>query len=182
MPPKRVTKKRRVSPRYPPNIEQFSQLATLCKKMYDLKKAKFQHELLLKQIYTVVGLEETSFDIEESPMLSNILSWQVSVRRDIENRISKRDVALKQLRSVDVLDDDALKKAALCLTGLESQIAAFEVQTERLQRIVRYDKQVDFKTHITSWIGRFFRQSRKTQELIDEMMEQIKNVYREVKL
>lgn len=178
MPPK--IKRRRVS-RFPPHIEHFSQLATLCSKMYDLKKAKFQHELLLKQIYTLIGTE-TSFEIEESTMLSNILSWHVRTQRDIDRQISKRDVSLKKLRSVDVLDDAALKKAALCLTELESTLASFEAQTERFQRIVRYDNKTDLKTHTTNWMGRFFRQYKKTQGLIDDTYVKIENLYREVKL
>lgn len=173
-------KKRRLS-KLPAYIEQYSQLATMCGRMYELKKQKFQHELLVKQIYSVTSIED-SFDIEESAILKKIISWHVNIQREIENTINKRDVALKKLRSIDVLDDDALKKSALCLTNFEGQLAALETQVERLRRIVRYENKSDLKTHIKNWLARFFRQYKKTQSSIDEMSERIKDLYRQVEL
>ena len=85
-----------------------------------------------------------------------------------------RDQALKALRGVDVLDDDALKSSAQYLTQSESTLDKLEHTLQKWAKIVRYESNTkdSLQHHTERWLTRWLRQWQKTTNLFQERIKQ----------
>ena len=98
-------------------------------------------------------------------ILKKISEWLHNIDLIKEKSSLLRDESLKTLRGVDILDDDALKGAALILTETETRLAALEGIEHRFKRIVRYKSSTEaIGTHTSSWLKRFFFQWTRTNK------------------
>lgn len=94
-----------------------------------------------------------------------------------------RNDALNTLRTIDVLDDDALKGAALILTESETRLATLEGIEHRFYRVVRYKSTTkSIESHTKEWLKRFFVQWNNTNKTIQTRQQQFKELITSLKM
>ena len=73
---------------------------------------------------------------------------------------------------MDVLDNDALKGAALALTDAETQLAALLTIEHRWAKIVRQVEGEDLKAHTQKWLKRWLVQWQKISQTKSQRVAQ----------
>ena len=160
-----------------------SHISTSLAKMTDQKN---QYKALMKQILEITEQSDmavTLTDENTENIIKNIKKWLSSIDEIQSTSGKTRDEALKTLRTVDVLDDDALKGAALILTESETRLAALEGVLSRFKRIVRYKSTTKhIELHTSEWLKRFFSQWTKTHAAITQGHVQFKELIESLNL
>tara|TARA_B100000780_G_C21090553_1_gene439502 strand:- start:676 stop:1233 length:558 start_codon:yes stop_codon:yes gene_type:complete len=180
MPPKKRQK------RNPPEIDHYERLSFLAREMAKQKKQMYQYNMLLKQVYDLIGKKRDSADFTDE-MMKNLLNGVQEWCRDLiqakSQSTSARDKAMKTIRQLDILDDDALKGAALMLSEEETRLAAIEGLQLRFYRIVRFKQSpIGIEKHTHEWFVRFLRQWKKTASSIEDHYNKLKEIVNEVSL
>ena len=189
MPPK---KKQKISnerqQRDHPKVEQWKAIATLASNITKYVQQQQQYTALLRQIAQLTEHEAAHPD---NPWFSPNFNYDTEKAKDIEQYIEewlgdiidhhkavkdKQSNALITLRKVDVLDDEALKQAALTLTECETHIAALETTIHRWQKIVRFKSGPDIQKHTQSWIKRWLSQWKKIDDILKKRVSQFLEV------
>lgn len=186
MPPKR----RRLAPRKrpPPKVEVWTAIQALATSMIKLSGQETQFIALLHQVADLTDHEAVHpekqwfhgsfvFDDDVSKDIHGyVLEWV----RDIVSRHSEvrqsRDASMETLRGVDVLDDEALKQAALSLTKSESKAATLDHLLSRWSRIVRFE-QGDLFEHTQKWLTRWLVKWKKLHQTLDARHVQFRKYY-----
>ena len=182
MPPK----KRRLEPRKKrehPVVEKWVAISAVASSIAKLLKQRYQFLALLKQVAEITGHDQlfpdepqwasSDFELGDTSDIQSFISqWISSYLENHERLVNIRDKALKELREVDVLDDDVLKASASQLTEAEAKIAQLEHIGHKWQRVVRYENKGSLQEHTDKWTTRWLRQWQKTQTLIDQRMKQ----------
>lgn len=180
MPPKKRQK------RNPPEIEHYERLSFLAREMAKLKKQKYQFNMLLNQVYEIIGKKRDSASFSDEMMktlFKELEEWCQDLSKAKDQSTAARDKAMKTIRKIEILDDDALKGAALMLSEEETRLAAIEGLEIRLYRIVRYKKSpVGIVKHTNDWLVRFLRQWKKTSSGIEDHDSKIKEIISQLSL
>ena len=181
MPPKkrRVEKKRKR--REHPKVEAWSKIATLATQITKCTQQIVQYKALLKQIIdTTCHDKECPENIWETQELSETLendikdyinNWLKDVLQNSSNIKQTRDDALKTLRTIDVLDDQALKAAALILAETEFQCEAMEQLIHKWNKIVRYNETTTVQKHTDAWLIRWLKQWNHTRGQLERLRQ-----------
>ena len=174
MPPKKKQKLEVV----PPDILAFMNASTLSNDIVKLKKQENQYKALLQQVFDMTDQSTVDHTKENTNnIMSAVILWLENIQNVKETTTNTRDEALKALRTVDVLDDEALKGAALILTETETRLAALDGIEHRWGRVVRYkETSKPMKIHSREWLERFFRQWDKTRALVIEKITNFRKV------
>ena len=177
MPPK---KKQKLNDNTPPSIRAFMNVQILSNDIVKLKKQENQYKALLKQVFDMIDqptVEITHTEENTKAIMENVISWLEGIEKVKKTTTATRDEALKALRTVDVLDDEALKGAALILTETETRLAALDGIEHRWGRIVRHkETSKSMKMHSSEWMERFFRQWNKTHTRVTEKITTFKKI------
>lgn len=182
MPPKRRRVERRK--REHPKVEQWMALNSLSAGMMKLTQQEQQYIALLKQVADISSHEAAhpekqwftpEFDFNQdsiADITGYITQWlkEILEHKAIVERA--RNDAIDQLRKVDVLDNDALKGAALSLTETETQLAALQTIEHRWAKIVRHVKGEDLELHTQKWLKRWLAQWQKISQTIRQRVTQ----------
>jgi len=166
-----------------PTVENYSRVAYLAKELARLNKQEYQYKALISQVVEMLAVAPFDFNEKSAANIAKRANEWLAELAEVYIQTSKtRDKALKTLRTVVPLDDDALKGAALLLTETETRLAAIDGLEERWKRIVRFDKASDLKKHTSGWLERFFNQWKRTSAAIIEMTQQMKKVLSKLSL
>lgn len=161
-----------------PHVEVFTSISAITKDMAKIKKQEIQFKALLQQVFEMTDQVQINFVYSKEnavTVLDNSMKWLQTLQDAKESHSKTRDSSLKTLRDVDVLDDDALKGAALILTETETKLAAIEAIESRWKRIVRHTSTTKtIQDHTKNWFERFWRQWDKTDALIKERTARFK--------
>jgi len=180
MPPKKRQK------RNPPEIHHYERLSCLAREMAKQKKQKYQYNMLLKQVYDLVAKKRDSADFTDEMMknlLNDVQEWCRDLIQAKTQSILARDKAMKTIRQLDILDDDALKGAALMLSEEETRLAAIEGLQMRLYRIVRFKQSpIGIEKHIHEWLVRFLHQWKKTASAIEDHHNKLTEIVNKLSL
>lgn len=182
MPPKKRRLERRK--REHPKVEQWLAINSLAAGMAKLTQQEQQYIALLKQVSDLSAHESAhpekqwftpEFEFNDDSMqdikgyiqqwLKEILEHKAIVERT-------RNDAIDQLRKVDVLDNDALKGAALTLTEAETQLAALQGIEHRWAKIVRQVEGEDLEAHTQKWLNRWLAQWQKISQTMSQRVAQ----------
>lgn len=151
-----------------PEYLSLQKVSMIAKDLARLIKQRNQYKALIGQILDITEQRGTVVTLEPEntqQILKKILEWLQNIDSIKEKSSDLRDESLKTLRTVDVLDDDALKGAALILTETETRLAKIDGIEHRFRRIVRYKSSTEtISKHTTSWLKRFFFQWAKTNK------------------
>jgi len=168
MPPKKKAKYENAKKIEDPEIISLQRVSIIAKDLARLIKQRNQYKALITQLLDITDQSGTVVILEPKnteTILKKISEWLHNIDLIKEKSSLLRDGSLKTLRGVDVLDDDALKGAALILTETETRLAALEGIEHRFKRIVRYKSSTEpIGTHTSSWLKRFFFQWTKTNK------------------
>ena len=182
MPPKRRRVARRK--REHPKVEQWLALNSLAAGMAQLTRQEQQFIALLKQISDLSAHEAAhpekqwftpEFEFHNDSMQDILGYIQQWLKEILEHKASverTRNDALDQLRKVDVLDNDALKNAALTLTEAETQLAALLTIEHRWAKIVRQVEGQDLMVHTQKWLKRWLAQWHKISQTMSQRVAQ----------
>lgn len=182
MPPK----KRRLEPRKKrehPLVERWVAISAVATSIAKLTRQKFQYMALLKQVDEITGHDQlfpdetqwasSDFELRDTADIHSFVSqWLASYIQNHTRLAEMRDKALKDLRAVDVLDDEVLKASASQLTEAEAKIAQLEHIGRKWERVVRYENKGSLQEHTEKWITRWLRQWQKMQVVMDQRMKQ----------
>jgi len=167
MPPKKRAKLN-VKQIEDPEIISLRRVSDIAKSLALLIKQRNQYKALTSQLLDITEQRGTIVTLEPKNtenILKKILEWLHNIELIKEKSSLLRDESLKTLRGVDVLDDDALKGAALILTETETRLAFVDGIEHRFMRIVRYKSSVEpIEKHTSLWLKRFFLQWTKTNQ------------------
>lgn len=182
MPPKNQFPTKKRKRREHPTVEAWSNIATLAAKITKLTQQQVQFKLLLKQIIDLTQHDiehpenqwETKTDGETIPedIQQYINEWLKMLAENNKNFVDARDKALQTFRNIDLLDDEALKRAAVTLAETEATIQQIEQLQNKWNRIVRLTNNDDVLTHTEKWIHRFRKQWTQTHTKIRQVKEQ----------
>ena len=154
-----------------------AQLATILAK---LSRQEYQYIALLKQVADLTEHESTCPDkqwfdpeFEYSDEMSKdifdyVQRWLGMIIEQANAIENVRNKALDDLRKVDVLDNESLKKAALQLTEAESQCTIIQGVKTRWSKIVRHEESSDLQKHTTTWLKRWLAQWKKNHSTIQQ--------------
>lgn len=182
MPPKRRRLARRK--REHPKVEQWLALNSLAAGMAKLTQQEQQFIALLKQVSDLSAHEAAhpekqwftpDFEFNEDSMQDISTYIQQWLKEILEHKAiveRTRNDAIDQLRKVDVLDNDALKGAALSLTEAETQLAALQAIEHKWAKIVRQVEGEDLQTHTQKWLKRWLAQWQKISQTIAQRVAQ----------
>ena len=182
MPPKkrRPTKRKREHPR----VEQWLAINNLSAGMAKLTQQEQQYIALLKQV-SDLSAHETAHP--EKRWFTPDFEFNEDSRQDITRYIQEwlkeilehkaiveqtRNDAIDQLRKVDVLDNDALKGAALTLTEAETQLSALQAIEHRWAKIVRQVEGEDLEQHSQKWLKRWLAQWQQISQTMAQRVAQ----------
>lgn len=161
-------------------VVSLQQIAHIAKDLARLINLKNQYKALSKQILEITEQPDTVVTLTEentTKIIQNIITWLKNINEIREHSSKTRNDALKTLRTIDVLDDDALKGAALILTESETRLATLEGIEHRFYRIVRYKSNTTpLEKHTTEWLKRFAAQWVKTNKTIQSRQQQFKEM------
>lgn len=176
MPPKKKQKREALHP----SVIAFINVSVLSNDIAKLKKQENQYKALLKQVLEMTDQTTVEFDYTEEnikSIVNAVILWLENIQQVQETTSVTRDEALKALRTVDIMDDEALKGAALILTETETRLAALEGIEHRWGRVVRYkESSKPMKKHSREWLERFFRQWGKTHALVVEKFTSFRKI------
>ena len=168
MPPKKKPKLNVKKIEEDPEFISLQRVSMIAKDLARLIKQRNQYKALIAQLLDITDQSGTVVTLEPKnteTILNKITEWLHNIDSIKEKSSLLRDESLKTLRGVDVLDDDALKGAALILTETETRLAALEGIEHRFKRIVRYKSSTEsIGKHTSSWLKRFFFQWSKTNK------------------
>ncbi len=180
MPPKKRRK------RDHPKVEQYMAVATLSSALAKLAQQEQQYVALLRQ---VAGLTEHEAAHPEKQWFAPEFEFAEDTAQDVSEYVQqwlkeiselgvaiqeRRDDSIAELRKVDVLDNDALKNAALSLTECETQLNTIQNILSRWSKIVRHKKGTDLQKHTKKWIERWLTQWRKTHASTQKLLIQFR--------
>jgi len=158
-------------------LEKISHVA---KDLARLTNLKNQYKALVKQILEITEQPDTVVTLTDentTQIVQNITKWLQNINEIREASSNTRNEALKTLRTIDVLDDDALKGAALILTESETRLATLEGIEHRFYRVVRYKSTTTtIEKHTKEWLKRFLAQWAKTNKTIQSRQKQFKEL------
>lgn len=153
-----------------PQVLTYKKIAHTSKNLAKLTEQTNQYKALVKQILEITEQPDMPVTLTEENIeniIKNIIKWLSSIDEIQVSSSKTRDEALITLRKLDVLDDDALKGAALILTESETRLAALEGILSRFARVVRHKTTTKtIESHTTEWLKRFFSQWVKTNTAI----------------
>lgn len=186
MPPK----KRRLAPRKrpPPKVEAWQAIQALASSMIKLTRQEEQYVALLRQVadlteHEAVHPEKTWFHgnfVFDEDIAKDIHAYVLEWTRDVVSRHEEVrqtcDASIETLRGVDVLDDEALKQAALTLTKSESKASTLDHLQSRWCRIVRFETG-NLVEHTQKWLTRWLTQWKKLSETLEARLTQFKKYY-----
>jgi Ribonuclease G/E len=139
-----------------------------------------QYKALIKQILEITEQGSAVITLTDENTNNIIVQMETWMKNIQEIRVSSsntRNEALAALRNIDVLDDDALKGAALILTESETRLAALEGLEHRFSRIVRYKTTTKpLGVHARDFLKRFLGQWVQTNKVIAERQGQFKEL------
>lgn len=182
MPPKkrRLTKRKREHPK----VEQWLAINSLATAIAKLTQQEQQYIALLKQVSDLSAHEAAhpekqwfmpEFEFNDDNMqdiTSYIQQWLKEILEHKAIVEQTRNDAIDQLRKVDVLDNDALKGAALTLTETETQLAALQGIEHRWAKIVRQVEGEDLEAHTQQWLKRWLTQWQKISQTMAQRVAQ----------
>jgi len=182
MPPKkrRLTKRKREHPK----VEQWLAINSLATAIAKLTQQEQQYIALLKQVSDLSAHEAAhpekqwfmpEFEFNDDNMqdiTSYIQQWLKEILEHKAIVEQTRNDAIDQLRKVDVLDNDALKGAALTLTENETQLAALQGIEHRWAKIVRQVEGEDLEAHTQQWLKRWLTQWQKISQTMAQRVAQ----------
>lgn len=186
MPPK----KRRLAPRKrpPPKVEIWQAIQALASSMIKLTGQEEQYIALLRQVadlteHEAVHPEKTWFHgafVFDEDIAKDIHEYVLEWTRDIVARHEEVhqscNASMETLRGVDVLDDEALKQAALSLTKSESKASTLDHLQSRWCRIVRFESG-NLVEHTQKWLTRWLTQWKKLHQTLDARQTQFRKYY-----
>jgi hypothetical protein len=171
-----------------PIVEQWKAVATLASNITKYVQQQQQYIALLRQIAQLTEHEAAN---PENPWFSPNFIYDDEKAKEIEQYIEEwlgdiidhhksvknsQSNALGTLRKVDILDDEALKQAALTLTESETHITALEMIIHKWQKIVRFKNGPDIQKHTQSWIKRWLSQWKKIDDILKKRVTQFLEV------
>jgi len=143
-----------------------------------------QYNALLKQVLEMTDQPSVEFvytDDSAKNVMDAVMTWLESMQTAKQSTTTVRDEALQTLRTVDILDDEALKGAALLLTEAETRLVTLEGVEHRWGRIVRHTaKSSAISEHTREWFVRFWRQWSKTNHIIEDRIRQFKKIIKTI--
>lgn len=189
MPPKRklgskISLQGKRPKREHPEVSAYQSISAITKDIAKIKKQEYQFLALIQQVFEMTDQVHINFIYSKEnaqKVLDKSMEWLQILQEAKKSNSATRDESLKTLRSVDVLDDDALKGAALILTETETRLAAIEGVENRWQRIVRHtSKSKTIEEHTKEWFLRFWRQWDKTHTVLKERLAMFKEVLKTI--
>ena len=192
MPPKKRQKREH------PVVEHWTALSGISKNLAALCKQEQQFRALLKQIATLTNHDAFIKDLPsevppQSPWKDNFkysepiaeqiksyIDWWIgTILEDLKESRKVRDKALKTLKKVDVLDDDALKGGACMLAEAETQTNSIDNNNKKWCKIVRFQQQPleNIKEHTLEWLQRWLSQWDFADKSIKKRVTQFKQTY-----
>lgn len=177
MPPK--PKKRQAR-----EVEQWTAVSAIAASLAKISRQKHQFHALLKQVAEVTAhdyLEPehpwcvNDFEFGDSANIQGyVMDWLNTFLEELQKHRDGRDKAIKALRGIDMLDDDALKSSAQHLTQSESTLDKLEHTLQKWAKIVRYESNTkdSLQHHTERWLTRWLRQWQKTTNLFQERIKQ----------
>lgn len=177
MPPK--AKKRQAK-----EVEQWTAVSAIAASLAKISRQKHQFHALLKQVADVTAHDylepekpwcAKDFEFtDQSDIQGYVMGWLNTFLEELQKQRQGRDQALKALRGVDVLDDDALKSSAQYLTQSESTLDKLEHTLQKWAKIVRYESNSkdSLHNHTERWLTRWLRQWQKTTNIFRERIKQ----------
>ena len=170
-----------------PKVEQFLAVSQLANIIANLEKQEQQYIALLRQVADLTEHETTQpekkwfipeFDYSEDQagdIQDYISRWIRNIVGHAKTIEEKRDQAMKKIRSVDMLDNDSLKLAAMELTETETQFAVIQQVQTRWSKIVRYEGATDLIQHTNKWARRWLMQWKKLDATRIQRVKQFRN-------
>ena len=183
-----MSMKKRKRDESPEDIEvvTLQKIAHIAKDLARLTNLQNQYKALVKQILEITEQPNTAVTLTEeniTQIIQNIITWLQNIDEIREAGCNTRNEALKTLRTIDVLDDDALKGAALILTESETRLATIGGIEHRFYRIVRYKSKTEtIEKHTKEWLKRFFAQWDKTNKTIQSRQQQFQKLTTSLKM
>ena len=190
MPPKKRRK------RDHPKVEQYMAVATLASSLAKLSQQEQQFVALLRQVANLTEHEaacpekqwfipefEYSEDIAQD-ISEYVQQWLREILEHANIIKKKRDKSMQDLRKVEVLDNEALKQAALELTDAETRFTTIQHIQHRWSKIVRHESGTDLQTHTRAWLKRWLAQWKKinasTKQRLNQFRESLKAPFLQV--
>ena len=179
MPPK----KKQNSKRQPREVEQWSAVSAIAASLAKICKQKHQFHALLKQVAEITAHDylepdhpwcTDNFEFSDSADIQGfVMNWLKTFLEELQKHRDDRDKAIKALRAVDMLDDDALKSSAQHLTESESTLDRLEHTLQKWAKVVRYEKNTkeSLYRHKEQWLTRWLRQWRKASNVFQERIK-----------
>jgi hypothetical protein len=174
MPPKNLKKRKRCEH---PKIEAWTKIASTTTQIAKFTQQVVQYTALLKQIIDVTRHDkecpENTWELQilsetlEKDIYDYIQKWLEDLLQLSKDIIQTRDDALKKLRTIDVLDDQALKNAALVLAETEFQCGTIETTVHKWNKIVRHSDKSSIIDHTQTWIRRWLKQWKQTNTQLE---------------
>jgi len=190
MPPKKRRK------RDHPKVEQYVAVATLASELAKLSQQEQQFVALLKQVANLTEHEAAcpekrwfAPDFEYSDEIARDISEYVQqwLREILDHAINikkKRDCSMQDLRNLDALDNESLKRAALELTDAETRFTTIQHIQHRWSKIVRHESGTDLQAHTNAWLKRWLVQWKKintsTKRRLGQFRESLKAPFLQV--
>lgn len=171
-----------------PKVQKYMAMTTLATALAKLTQQEQQYIALLKQVCDVTEHDAAhpekqwftpGFTFHEAVMAeisSYIQQWLSEIVQNGKDIEANRDESIAQLRKVDVLDNEALKHAALSLTEYETHHAVMQQIQSRWAKIVRYKTGTDIQAHTQEWLKRWLAQWKKLHTTITARLAQLKEV------
>lgn len=150
--------------------QQREQFTALLRQVTELTEHEATHPENPWNIDHVVFDDELAKDIHDY-----ILHWLAQLIKRRQQTDATRTETINTLRAADVLDDDALKRAAQRLTETEAKLSALRQVEHRWSRVVRYKPgEQALVEHTREWVMRWLSQWKKLQRTIDARITQFK--------
>lgn len=170
--------------REPREVEQWTAVSAISASLAKISRQKYQYIALLRQISDITGHDylepedpwsTDQFEFTNAASIQGfIMTWLQTFVEELETYRKDRDKAIEALRSVDMLDDDALKSSAQHLTKSETTLDKLEHTMVKWAKIVRYDKKSNqtLIQHTEKWLTRWLRQWQKITNVFQERIKQ----------
>ena len=171
-----------------PKVENYLAMASLSSALAKITQQEQQFIALLKQVCEITEHDAAhpekqwftpDFEFHSAVIAeisSYIQQWLSEIVQKADDIQANRDQALSHLRQVDVLDNDALKGAALTLTEYETQYAVIQQIRGRWAKIVRHKPGTDIQKHTQEWLKRWLAQWKKIHQTLTQRVSQLKEV------
>ena len=173
-----------------PTVGVWKALGDVAVSMAKCQQQREQFAALLRQVAELTEHEATQ---PEKPWNTEHLVFDDELAKDIHDYVLRwlaqliehrrqtdaiRTETMHTLRAVDVLDDDALKRAAQLLTETETKLVALQQVEHRWSRVVRFRADAPGEhtlvEHTREWVMRWLGRWKKLQRTIDARITQFK--------